>query len=1362
MRRITDCLLTTLVVLALAAANLAVADSWPTYLHDNARSGHTHETLQLPLVDTWDFQPNVPPDPAWTVPAKEAARVRFDDAFHVTSADGLVYFGSSGDNKVYALYADNGEVAWTFYTGGPVRLAPAIAGDKVYVGSDDGLVYCLTADRGELVWKRRIADADDRVIGNGRMISLWPVRTSVLVDHGVAYAGAGVFPSEEIFIRALNAEDGSVLWRNDDAGDRGPEQQYDGISPQGYLLASKTTLYVASGRSMPAAFGRADGRFRFYLSPGGKVGGTYALLADNQLIAGVNAQKVYDQKTGKAEQGGYAWAPAHRLIVDGDISYALDDHQVSALDRSKVPEVQRERNKLARKRGIREKMVRRTYYDRFKLDRKATDYQQQYDKLSAEIEQTLAEIKQLAAKQKKLESGAYLWQRKNDLRDAMILAGKTLFIGGSGRVIAVDAETGQWQWTGTVQGRASGLAVCDGRLLVSTTAGTIHCFEQGKPRHVRQRVQPEVKSRPYAKDELTAVYAAAARQIVADSGIKKGFCLVLGCGKGRLALELARRTELNIYGIDPDPENVAAARRAIDAAGLYGKRVTIDSGPLDRLPYPGYCANLIVSDTALITGRLEVPAEELYRVLRPSGGVVMLGQPANARGRVESLDVKSIAAALNRVKETGVLEHEQNRGTWILHRRGTLPGGGEWSHEYGNPANTANSNDVRLRAPLGVVWFGPPGPERMVERHARAAAPLARDGRLFVQGENVVMCYDAYNGTKLWEREIAGAVRVRVDVDGSNFAVSDKGLFVGVRDKALRLDPATGETIAEYRMPSPPDGKEQRWGALATVGNTLYGTDAEPLAEEYGARWQNTTEDAVDNRKAFGAFNAGGGMWRFMQRWPDWGREDSWKGSLTGRMIASDAFFALDVETGAPRWIYHGKVSHSSMAIADGVVYLADAAVTPEQRKAAVAARRKRYGLLSDEAEQIDNYNIYDVRKLVALEDKTGKVLWQRVVDVTGSGGDKVGLMAYHGLLLVFGHFSNHDGSQFSKGGLAWRRVTVVDAKDGTDRWSKELNYLRRPFVIGDVLVVEPQAVDVATGELVMRKHPITGEIVPWEFKRGGHSCGICTASADVFFLRSGSINYYDYRRDSGMLPIGGMRAGCWINMIIAGGMALLPEASAGCTCSFPIRSTIAMAPKAREQTWSIFVTSAPLKPVKHWTINLGAPGDRKDGDDRVWFSYPRLHVGYGVKFKLDEVLTEGGRFYATSPTAVPLENTDKPWIYCCGAEGLSRCALDLLDADQGPATYTVRLGFCEPKFESAGKRVFDVKLQGQTVAENFDIAKTAGGRNRVVLQSFPGIKVQDKLVIELAPNTEAADARPLLNSIEVVREEPKSASLGK
>ena len=114
------------------------------------------------------------------------------------------------------------------------------------------------------------------------MVSRWPVRTGVLVDNGVAYFGAGVFPHENVYLYAVNADDGSIIWKQDNlsAEDAGRND----LSPQGYLLASDELLFVPSGRSLPAAFDRKTGKLvhkrthAWRNAAGGVIGGTNALL----------------------------------------------------------------------------------------------------------------------------------------------------------------------------------------------------------------------------------------------------------------------------------------------------------------------------------------------------------------------------------------------------------------------------------------------------------------------------------------------------------------------------------------------------------------------------------------------------------------------------------------------------------------------------------------------------------------------------------------------------------------------------------------------------------------------------------------------------------------------------------------------------------------------------------------------------------------------------------------------------------------------------------------------------------------------------------------------------------------------------
>jgi outer membrane protein assembly factor BamB len=1365
-------------IFAIALLSVANAEEWATYRYDNARSGVTTEKLATSLSLYWTFKPAHAPKPAWMKPAEELQRMHFDSAYHVTVANGMVYFGSSVDNKTYAVDAGTGEVRWTFFTEGPVRFAPAIWKGRVYVGSDDGYVYCLEAEDGKLVWKYRAGPTDEKVIGNGRMISLWPVRTSVLVDDDVVYFGAGVFPYEGLYICALKADDGTVIWKNDTIGDHAHELNYGGISPQSYLVASENVLYVPSGRAMPAAFDRESGEFLYYCSPGGKVGGTWALMAEGELIAGVDlsgipAKVAYDEKTGKRKRDVYAWFPGIDLVVTSDVSYALTEDGVHAIARAAYPHISA---KLSRLRADQEKLTAMLSDLEDKL---AEVDEKMREEVNKQIDETTQRIDELVEEEgESLKAAACKWQYMGKNLCSLILAGDVVFAGGEGMVVAVDAQTGKELWDSPLEGKAYGLAASNGHLFVSTDKGNIYCFgmeEVSRPKEIKPR-DPRVRGdySPYPEDKLTSVYESATESILQETGIKKGYCLVLDAGTGRLAFELARRTELEIVGIEDDPKKVEKAKKNLDAAGLYGSRVVVEQWDLSSLP--DYFANLIVSDRmiasvgAMPASPLHAPIEEISRVLRPYGGVAYIPDTGYS------------------ILDTGYEHRASSIKDLLLLTRGELEGAGSWTQLYGNPQNTACSDDQLVKAPLGLLWFGEPGPEKMVERHARAESPVAIDGRLFVQGGEVIMAYDAYNGTLLWEREIPGAVRVRVDVDGGNLALTEEGLYVAVFDKCYRLDPATGETVRTYEMPASSDGSPRRWGYISCVGKTLFGSTATPLRSEYAAIWKSlvrgegTWESVIEvprgyrayvqrymarysvpDEKTYAAFQRGGALWRFMANAPAWGSQRSPKGALTERMMTGDSIFAMDTETGKPLWIYCGdKIANIAVTIGDGTIFFAEASVTEEQKASALEEKQElvKRGIYEEGDEASLGPEDADVRLIVALDIATGKKLWERPLDLTGCGGDKVGAAYHDGLLLFFGCFSNHDGGLFRDGSLTWRRITTLKGKTGDVVWSRPLNYLRRPLIVGDTIIIEPRACDVHTGEIKMRSHPITGQQVPWEFLRPGHSCSITSASPNAIFYRSYCHAVYDLVEDRGLTLLGAIRPGCWLSLIAANGLFTSPEASSGCTCSFPLRSTFVMThrnPK-RQRDWTVFITHGSMTPARHFAINFGAPGDMKDDEGTLWFGYPRPRTGYGVKFDLNEETIQGMGYFCQDFKGVSVEGSDRAWLFTSGYLGLLKCEVPLINDIWGeePSAYTVRLGFMAPSGDQKGERVFDAKLQGDVVLKDFDILEAAGAPDKAVIKELQGVKVEDNLAVELVPKTPnpMITQAPMINFIEVIRED--------
>ncbi|HAW31829.1 MAG TPA: hypothetical protein DCY03_27600, partial [Planctomycetaceae bacterium] len=74
--------------------------------------------------------------------------------------------------------------------------------------------------------------------------------------------------------------------------------------------------------------------------------------------------------------------------------------------------------------------------------------------------------------------------------------------------------------------------------------------------------------------------------------------------------------------------------------------------------------------------------------VKPLGGTICLGVPANSQ--TENSNNHMDWLKQTGLAETSKIEDLQGYATLI---RGALPGAGSWSHQYGDPGNTASSKD---------------------------------------------------------------------------------------------------------------------------------------------------------------------------------------------------------------------------------------------------------------------------------------------------------------------------------------------------------------------------------------------------------------------------------------------------------------------------------------------------------------------------------------------------------------------------------------------------------------------------------------------------------------------------------------------
>ncbi|MBM3890036.1 MAG: methyltransferase domain-containing protein, partial [Verrucomicrobia bacterium] len=694
--------------LCIIGSSLAGA-AWPTYRHDARRSGVVSQTVELPMTQAWMHGPTHPPSPAWPeLPAKKDVYRRvpvlgpttsFDEAFHVAVADGTVCFGSSSDDTVYCLDAADGKQRWSFVTDGPVRLAPVMAGGQVYVGSDDGCVYCLRVEDGRLVWKHRGGPEDRRLPGNGRMISLWPVRCGIVVDNGTVYFCAGLFPQQGSYLCAVRADDGKEVWK-----------QEIQVPAQGYLSASASFLFVPTGRSAPQVFERKTGKPVSMLPGGGpdsKAGGCYTVLDENSVAysAGETSGILFSAPESKEK---ILFADGQRVVTDGAVSYILTRDRLCALDRAHWLEVSRLQVKSKKTPAELERFIAlgsgRKNYLKWEIpivepcelilagttQLRSPDCSPHPNPLPSQArgEENRSPspgapngLPPLPAKNLSLSPRQWGEGRGEGPRQLHRsgLASQTLLVGELDRVSAYDAD-GKMVWRGTVRGRACGIAVSDGRLYVSTDQGFLHCFQPGTPPppkpHRFDFVEATAKPSPYPADAQSQLYAQAAESAIRRAGVTKGYCLVLGARTGRLAYEIASGSQFQVVGVEPDAQRVAEARKRLAEAGLYGTRVTIHQGDPAKLPFQRHWANLIVSEETLLTGKPPASSAEVHRVLRPCGGTVALLTQERAAGKRLADWGRQVMAGW-KVEDSGGV-------TMASASRGPLPGAGEWSHFYGD------------------------------------------------------------------------------------------------------------------------------------------------------------------------------------------------------------------------------------------------------------------------------------------------------------------------------------------------------------------------------------------------------------------------------------------------------------------------------------------------------------------------------------------------------------------------------------------------------------------------------------------------------------------------------------------------------
>ncbi|MCA9049913.1 MAG: PQQ-like beta-propeller repeat protein, partial [Planctomycetaceae bacterium] len=199
---------------------------WTSYRGDNARSDVTSVKIPSNVRLAWQ------------------ATVTNELPTAPVTAGGMVFIADR--SGAVSAFDGDGKRAWKSYTGGPIYYPPAVAHDRVYVGSADGRVYAFAARTGRFLWSYRVAPEDRLIPVYGNLISTWPVAGGVVVHEGSVYAAAGIAHYDGTHVVRLDALTGELLTANRDSGTLAPEVN-GGVSMQGDLMITDGELRFLGG-----------------------------------------------------------------------------------------------------------------------------------------------------------------------------------------------------------------------------------------------------------------------------------------------------------------------------------------------------------------------------------------------------------------------------------------------------------------------------------------------------------------------------------------------------------------------------------------------------------------------------------------------------------------------------------------------------------------------------------------------------------------------------------------------------------------------------------------------------------------------------------------------------------------------------------------------------------------------------------------------------------------------------------------------------------------------------------------------------------------------------------------------------------
>ena len=1182
-----------IVVLFVLSGSFVEANDWPMWRYDSGHTSSSNHQLPDTLHLEWSRQ-YTPRDPAWDDPLNEDL-MQYDRIFEPVVKNGRMFIGFNDADKIVALDVQTGRELWTYYTGGPVRFPGATWGDVVFFTSDDGYLYCLGAADGKLRWRFRGGPSQRKVIGNSRVISAWPARGGPVVDDNRVYFAASIWPFMGTYIYALNAESGEVEWVNDSTSAQYIKQPHSapsfaGVGPQGVLTLVNDALLVPGGRSVPAVFDRESGKFRYFdLNAGGKGnGGSFVVGRDDQFYVHtrVRGVRAFNLESGKKTE----FMTNEPVLSDGMI-YAAEIY---------TPKRKKDKDKDKKE-------------DKDK-DKDDEDKDEDEDEDKKPLEPPYPVVRGYDTEKK------VVWQLRDiDGSGDMIRAGDRLYIAGKGQLTAIelaaDGKSASVAWTEDIDEHVVRLVAASNRLFAVTLDGRILAYgaNAGRPKMLTD-------SKRALRDWGQSERASQVMELADSDG---GIMFLYGLHNERFLRSVLSNSDYQVVAIDEDEGKVDRLRREMDEAGLYGSRISVHQGSIGTFMPPPYVAHVVAvgGRVAEAIAQDDQLVQKAYESVRPYGGCLVSIEESLRDETVQAFKQADLEKAI-------VAAHDD----FVVARRvGALRGAADWTHQYGDVANTVKSNDARVRPPLGLLWFGGSSNVDVLPRHGHGPPEQVIGGRLFIEGMNSLSCRDVYTGRVIWKKDYKDLGTYDIYYDetykdtpldpaynqvhipgangrGTNYVATDDAVYLVIGGKCHVLDVRTGRTLRQIVLPEEVGGEDREWGFIGVYNDVLLGGAG---FAEYRKRldlsFKDSDEKLSGNSKGYG--------------------------SKSFDKSASSALVAFNRHNGEVLWKVDARHSfiHNGIVAGDGKVYCLDK--LPKQ----IEDKLKRRGGVSP-----------DTYRIIAVDYRTGEPEWE---EEGGIFGTWLGYSEQFGLLLQAGaSASDRLKSEVGQG------MAVYRGDDGSLKWRVDDRAYSGPCILhNDTILTNANSYQLSSGAFSLLDgtpklilNPLTNQEQPWQICRA-YGCNNIIASEHMLTFRSGAAGYYDLNTLSGTGNLGGFKSGCTSNLVVANGVLNAPDYTRTCSCSYQNQTSLALVHMPEMDMWTVNHTARLTKAgqrIKRMGVNFGAPGDRVDSSGTLWLDYPT--VG-GDSAEIDIKVSDEASYFQLS--TMKFSGPGIPWV---GASGVA------------------------------------------------------------------------------------------------------------